>query len=132
MSATKRILLVDDDEFILICVKRMLEPRFEFDTAVGAQQALDAVTTRGPFAVIVTDMRMPGMSGIELLSRTREISPQTVGLLLSGDGHTDQTDASIKNGVVFRLVEKPCDSAELTQAIEAALAKHERMIQVTV
>jgi len=131
MSATKRILLVDDDEFVLTCIRRMLERRFAFDFAVGANAALEVLAARGPYAVIVTDLRMPGMSGIELLSRAQKLSPNTVGLLLSGGTNSDETDDATRKGIVFRLMEKPCESARLIEAIEEALARHERMIQVT-
>jgi DNA-binding NtrC family response regulator len=109
----------------------MLERRFDFDFAVGANAALEVLAARGPFAVIVTDLRMPGMSGIELLSRAQKLSPHTVGLLLSGGTHSDETDDATRKGIVFRLIEKPCESARLIEAIVEALARHERMIQVT-
>lgn len=131
MSATKRILLVDDDESVLTCIRRMLEWRFDLDFAVGAQNAMEVLAVRGPFAVIVTDLRMPGMSGIEVLSRAQNLSPHTVGLLLSGGTNSDETDDATRKGIVFRLIEKPCESAMLIEAIEEALARHERMIQVT-
>ena len=131
MSAKKRILLVDDDEFILTCIKRMLEKRFDLDVAQGANDALEVFTARGPFAVILSDMRMPGMGGIQLISRAQEFSPSTVGLLLSGDGRCDETDEAIRNGIVLRLLDKPCEADAMAQAIEEALETHESLVQVT-
>jgi DNA-binding NtrC family response regulator len=132
VSATKPILLVDDDEFVLACVQRMIERRFHADVAVGGKQALDVIAARGPFAVILTDMRMPGMNGIQLLSRARQSAPHTVGLLLSGDTYTDEIDDATGKGIVFRLIEKPCSPETLIQSIEEALARHDRLIQVPV
>jgi len=125
MNKNRRILLVDDDEVLLSCLKRMLERQFDVDIAAGPDQALESVTARGPYAVVVSDMHMPRMPGTELLSRIKQVCPDTVGLLLSGNANADEAATEIRNGTVFRLVEKPCPHDELVEILKEALAHYE-------
>src|SRR6185436_19621035 len=98
MSKTMRILFVDDDEFILYCFERMLGRTFDIDVAAGPHRALEAIKARGPYAVVVSDMRMPEMNGLELLSRIEQIHPDTVRVLLSGNADSEETHAAVRNG----------------------------------
>lgn len=72
------ILCVDDDANILHAYKRNLRKEFEWEIAVGPEQGLRMVLSRGPFAVVVSDLQMPGMNGIQFLARVREHAPDTV------------------------------------------------------
>lgn len=125
MSKSRRILFVDDDELILSCFERLLGRRFDLDVAESPEQALEAVSTRGPYAVVVSDMGMPGMNGIELLSKVKQACPDTVGMLLSGNAEFDEADEAARQGIVFRLIQKPCPTEELIQILEEALARYE-------
>jgi DNA-binding NtrC family response regulator len=125
MSEKKRVLLVDDDPQILFCFERLLTNHFDLDVASGPGMALEFIETRGPYAVVVTDLQMPGMSGLELLWKAKQISPQTVGVLMSGNFESDNVTDSIDKGIAYRLVEKPCLPTELIQVIEEALTHHE-------
>ena len=71
----KRILCVDDEPNILMAYKRQFRKHFEIDTAQGGEEALQLLGDGGPYAVIVADMRMPGMNGIELLKKNQGESP---------------------------------------------------------
>ncbi|MCK5334660.1 MAG: response regulator, partial [Gammaproteobacteria bacterium] len=62
----EKILIVDDEPHVLHGYKRALRKRFKIDTAPGGKEALEKVTKDGPYAIVVSDMRMPGMSGLEL------------------------------------------------------------------
>ena len=73
-----RILCVDDDCHVLEACKRQLRRRFHVDTAEGAQAALEAMATTGPYAVILSDMKMPGMDGVEFLARAKGCAPDSV------------------------------------------------------
>ena len=75
------ILLVDDEELVLSSYQRVLRKQYHFDVANSGQKALDMITAGGPYAVVVSDMRMPGMNGVELLCLVKEITPGTVRLM---------------------------------------------------
>jgi DNA-binding NtrC family response regulator len=126
MSEKKRVLLVDDDPQILFCFEQLLKGHFELDVASGPGLALEFITTRGPYAVVVSDLRMPGMSGLELLWKTKEISPRTVGVLMSGSVESDIVTESIDKGIAYRVVEKPCVPSDLIRMIDEALGHYER------
>jgi CheY-like chemotaxis protein len=73
----EKILCVDDELNIVLAMQRQLRKQFHVESALGAEQALATMERDGPFAVIVSDLQMPGMNGLELLGRVRELSPDT-------------------------------------------------------
>lgn len=118
-----KILIVDDDDLVLACFERLLSRHFAVDTAVGPYAALDAIQGQGPYAVIMSDLRMPGMNGIQLLERAKELSPHVIGILLSGN--VDSED--VASGAVYRVLDKPCPPAVLSDTLREALARHDRL-----
>ncbi len=114
----ERILFVDDDTNILDGYKRQLRKQFLIETAEGAEKGLDAVKNRGPFAVIVSDLKMPGMDGNNFLSQIKKISPETTRILLTGYADLTSAMSAINNGNIFRLLTKPCDKKDLVLALE--------------
>src|SRR5262249_53672011 len=77
-----RILLVDDEQHVLAGYERQLRKAFAVDTAVSGDLGLATLASRGPYAVIVSDMRMPGLSGAQFLARARQEAPESVRMLL--------------------------------------------------
>ena len=122
------ILFVDDDPRILKSFQRTLSREFKISLAESPAAALKMLAEQGPFAVLVTDMKMPEMNGIELLSRARKISPDTVRILLTG--HADQQTAidAVNTGEVFRFLTKPCDSETMTPILRAATRQYQLVI----
>lgn len=115
------ILFVDDEENVLLGLKRMLRGRRnEWDMAFagGGQEALE-YQSENPAAVIVSDMRMPGMDGAALLSRVRELHPHTLRIILSGFADKEAILQTI--GPSHRYLAKPCDADTLANAIESSL-----------
>jgi response regulator RpfG family c-di-GMP phosphodiesterase len=125
---SERILVVDDDMHLLSAMRRQLNERFEVDTAQGGAVAVDminqAVGRRDPFAVVVCDMRMPGMDGIETLKRIREASPDTVRIMLTGNADQQTAIEAINQGAIFRFFSKPCPPERLVGGLEAALEQY--------
>jgi response regulator RpfG family c-di-GMP phosphodiesterase len=119
-----RILCVDDDPAILAGFQRNLRRLGEIDIAPTGGDALQMVEAFGPYAVVVADMHMPGMDGVTVLSRIRELSPDTVRLMLTGaeDGHT--AAGAVNQGQIFRFLAKPCPPDELAAAVAAAVRQH--------
>src|SRR5580700_10799344 len=99
----------------------MLQGDSDIMTAAGGEDGLVLLRTQGPFAIVISDMRMAGMDGVESLMRVRQAAPSTVRLLLTG--HIDLKGAvdAVNEGHVFRLLMKPCAQAVLTEAINTAL-----------
>lgn len=121
---TDNILLVDDDPNILHGYRRSLRKHFRFDTACGAEEALRKIEQNGPFAVVVSDMRMPGMDGLQLLSRLKEIFPDTVRIMLTGNVDQKTAVDAVNKGQVLKFLTKPCDPEMLAAAIEDGLSQY--------
>lgn len=118
---TVKILLVDDDENVLSGYHRVLRRRYDLDVALGGLQALQALEQHGPYAVIVADMQMPGMNGVELLQKVQEDYPATQRLMLTGNLDQHTAMEAINRGKVFRFLTKPCTPDDLSTALEGAL-----------
>lgn len=117
-----RILFVDDDPNVLGGLRRMLRPfreRWEMEFAPSGPAALEALGAGAPFDVVVSDMRMPGMDGAELLTRVRERWPGILRFVLSGQ--TDQELALRATGPAHQFLSKPCDGQLLISTIQRAL-----------
>ncbi|MGC4071257.1 MAG: response regulator [Nibricoccus sp.] len=123
------ILFVDDDPNILASFQRSYRKVFEFDTAAGGQEALACHEKSGPYAVIVCDMRMPGMDGIEVLEEFRRRSPGTVRLMLTGNADQQTAVEAVNRGQIFRFVNKPIAPEDLAPVITAAL-DHFKLLQI--
>ncbi|WHZ15305.1 MAG: Two-component transcriptional response regulator, RocR family / Domain of unknown function [Nitrospira sp.] len=118
-----RILCVDDDVNILEGFKRQLRKEFTFETAVGPEQGLRMVAEQGPFAVVVSDLKMPGMNGIEFLTKVRDHEPDTVRVLLTGNAELKTAIEAINHGQIFRFLTKPCTPELLSETLRAALVQ---------
>lgn len=124
MNPRPRILCVDDEPHLLDGLARNL--RFGFDVTVAASGAagLDLLAQNGPFAVVVSDMQMPGMTGAEFLGRVRVQAPDTVRVLLTGRADLTGAIAAVNEGHVFRFLTKPCDADLFRKTMEAAVHQY--------
>lgn len=121
---TERILCVDDDPNVLQAYRRTLRKQFLLDCAEGPEEALEAVNQHGPYAVVVSDMRMPGMNGVELLAEVRRRAPQTVRMMLTGNADLDTALQAVNEGHIFRFLTKPCPPEVFAKALEAGLEQY--------
>jgi serine/threonine-protein kinase len=128
-QAKTRILFVDDEERILTALKSIFRGKYHVLTAANGQEALDFIR-RFRIPVIVSDQRMPGMLGVDLLRRSREISPDSVRILLTGYSDLASIVGSINDGEVYRFISKPWDNQELQQVIAEATAIGNRMLEL--
>jgi len=120
-----RILFVDDDRNLLAAMQRTMRKRFSFEIAAGGEEALQIVKSKGPFAVIVVDMSMPLMNGVEVLEAIGAISPDTVRVMLTGNADQRTAAEAVNRGNVFRFLSKPCAPEELTATLDTALKQYE-------
>jgi response regulator RpfG family c-di-GMP phosphodiesterase len=123
-----RILFVDDDEKILRSFNRTLSEEFAVVTAASPEEALHVLEEQGPFPVIVSDMKMPGMSGLELLARSREISPDSVQILLTGFADVETAMHAVNHGGLFRFLTKPCDLETLSSALRDGVRQYRLIV----
>jgi response regulator RpfG family c-di-GMP phosphodiesterase len=119
-----KILLVDDEPNVIRACERLLHNRFEMDAAVGAAEALAAIKAKGPYAVMLSDMRMPQMDGLELLTRVKSLSPDTIRIMLTGYADVKTALTAVNEGNIFRFLTKPCDKQTLTSALTAGLTQY--------
>lgn len=119
-----RILCVDDDINVLEAFKRQLRKEFNLETAVGPEEGLRIVMEHGPFAVVVSDLKMPGMNGIEFLSKVRDHEPDTVRVLLTGNAELKVAIDAINEGQIFRFLTKPCAPELIAKTLRAALIQN--------
>jgi response regulator RpfG family c-di-GMP phosphodiesterase len=121
---SERILLVDDDPNLLAACRRNLRGKFDITTAEGAQQALDLLDPAEPFAVILADMRMPGIDGVQLLAKVKDIAPDTVRMMLTGNADLESAAQAVNEGQIFRFLTKPCPPELLVKSLAAGLKQH--------
>jgi response regulator RpfG family c-di-GMP phosphodiesterase len=123
-----KVLFVDDEPHILAGYERNLRRQFDVETALGGEPGLEAVEKRGPFEVIVSDMRMPRMDGIRFLAAAKELAPDSVRMMLTG--HADLEDAIkvVNQGNIFRFLTKPCPSEIIAKALDDGVRQYRLII----
>ena len=121
------VLCVDDERAVLDGLSLHLRRRFQVLTAQSGPEALAVLGREPSVAVVMSDMRMPGMDGATFLARAREAAPDTVRLLLTGQAHIDAAIAAINEGRIFRFLTKPCPPQTMMAAVEAAAEQHRLM-----
>jgi len=120
----EKILLVDDEQFVLDGLQRQLRKKYDVSTAKSGEEGLQRIILEGPFAVILSDMRMPVMDGIAFLTEVRKIAPESVRMMLTGNADQQTAAAAINRGAIFRFLTKPCSHEDLTAALDAALDQY--------
>jgi response regulator RpfG family c-di-GMP phosphodiesterase len=120
----EKILLVDDDRNLLDSFRRQFRKSLHFETATSGADGVQAVRDGGPFAVVISDMMMPNMNGIEFLSRIRKISPNTVRIMLTGNANLDTAIDAVNDGNIFRFLNKPVESEQLYRVIIDAIEQY--------
>ncbi len=124
----QQILFVDDDSNLLAALNRRLRKQFDLELAVGPAQGLVIAEQEGPFAVVVADMRMPGMDGVEFLQRIRDMSPDTVRIMLTGNADLQTAIDAVNEGNIFRFLTKPCPYEIMSAALNAGLEQYRLVI----
>jgi two-component system probable response regulator PhcQ len=124
----KRILLVDDEPHVLSALKRVLRARFAGEASIEVQADPTVALARvreTAFDVVVSDFRMPQMSGIEFLNQVRELQPHAVRLILSASYEFETIQRAVNEAEVFRYMAKPWSDVDVVVQIGAALEKAE-------
>jgi response regulator RpfG family c-di-GMP phosphodiesterase len=119
-----RILFVDDEPNVLNAIRRQLANKFKLEIAVGPKEGLAAISQNGGFAVVVSDLRMPLMDGNKFLAKVRDISPDTIRMMLTGNADLEAAIEAVNKGNVFRFLTKPCDEKDLISVLNVGLDQY--------
>lgn len=119
-----KILCVDDEPNVLNGLRRQLHGQFELEFAEGGEAALELLENSGPFGVVLSDMRMPGMDGAELLAKVRERYPDTTRIMLTGNSDLLTAIRAVNEGNIFRFLNKPCGPEDLVRALTDGLEQN--------
>ena len=123
-SERPRILIVDDEEAILETMTFTFMDLYEVLTTSDPTQALQIMEENQPIAVVITDQRMPGMTGVELLSETYQRFPETIRIILTGFADAEATVKAINDGHIYGYVDKPWEPDELKAIVKRATELH--------
>lgn len=123
-----RIVCVDDEPRVLKGLRRRIGRAYDVSVAESGLDALTLMRETAAFQVVVSDMRMPGMSGAEFLALVRGEFPDTVRILLTGQSDLEDAIAAVNEGNIFRFLSKPCPPEVLMPALADAV-EHARLIQ---
>ncbi len=120
----KKILCVDDDEHILESYRRSIRKFFQIETALGGEEGLQKEADSGPFAVVVSDLKMPGMDGIQFLTKMRACAPDSVRIMLTGQADLNTAIDAVNEGNIFRFLTKPCTVEALLKAVSDGVEQY--------
>lgn len=132
-----RLLLVDDEEYILKSIRRVLRRGdWQIETASDAEEGLKALERFTP-EVVISDFRMPGMNGVEFLSRVKAQVPRAQRIMLTGQADQQAIEEAINRSEIFRFISKPWNDSHLVLTVKSAFeqyalqAENERLLRVT-
>ncbi len=116
-----KLLVVDDEENILRAISRLLmDEDLDVLTATSGEEALRILGSNRDVGVIVSDQRMPGLTGVDFLEKARRIAPDTIRIMLTGYADVNAAVDAINRGGAYRYVAKPWKDEELVQIIREA------------
>ncbi len=121
-----KVLLVDDEASVLDSFCRGLRKKFKVTTASSGQEALELLKRSPNFAVVISDMRMPGMSGLELLAKVRDLSPDTIRIMLTGNADQQTVIDAINQGEIYKFLTKPCDISIMSDTIAEGISRYKQ------
>ena len=113
--------MVDDEEQIVKSFKRRLRKQFSVDVALSGDQGLELVQNNGPYSVVVSDYRMPGMNGVEFLHQVKKTAPDSLRIMLTGFADLQTAMKAVNECQVFRFLAKPCPPEILIESLNQAV-----------
>ncbi|MDH3521746.1 MAG: response regulator [Myxococcales bacterium] len=128
-ASLPKILVVDDEEAILETMIYTFQDDYEVFTSTSARRALEILDENEPFAVVLTDQRMPDMSGVDFVAEVCKRHPSTVRMILTGFSDMEAIIQAINDGHVYAYITKPWESEQLKQLMKQAVAHHRLMIE---
>ena len=121
----KKILLVDDDAYLLTILSRQLGRHFSIESYTSPREALAALGNGQEYCVVVADMLMPEANGIEFLQQVRQAAPDVIRMILTGNADMDAAVRAVNQGHIFYFLTKPCSPDEMVRALQAGVRQYE-------
>lgn len=128
MNKRRKVLFVDDEQNILDTFRASLRKRFKVETALGPLEGVEKLKTSGPYAVVVSDLKMPDMDGITFLSKVQELSPDSVRIMLTGHADLNSAISAVNDGAVFRFLTKPSPMEVMIRTLEIATKQYSLVV----
>jgi putative two-component system response regulator len=119
-------LIIDDEPGLAENLCHLLRPDFDAEPALTAEEAFDRIESGERFAVVLSDLQLPGMDGATLLGRIQELAPETTRMLFTGLYDMEVASRALSEGRIFRFLAKPCAVEELARVLEEGILRHRR------
>ena len=130
-SAYADVLIIDDDPYMLEALKRCLRSYFNVQTLTDPWAALESIRAGAKYAVVVADIHMPKMSGIEFLCRLADLDPKAIRIAITGLIQIETRRAAMERAHVFHFLTKPCSTHHVIEVIEDAVEAYQRNVSTT-
>ena len=127
-TSVRNLLIIDDETDILKALRRQFRQHYTIHLANSAAEGYE-IMTQVPIQVIISDQRMPGMSGVEFFDQVKSEFPDAIRLLLTGYADIQSVIAAINDGHVFRYIAKPWNPEELDTIVGEAFVKHDLIVE---
>jgi putative nucleotidyltransferase with HDIG domain len=119
-----RVLFVDDEPSVLEGLRRAVYTEFVADLALGPDEGIAKLRSHGPYPIVVSDMRMPGMDGAQFLAASRNISPASIRVMLTGLDDMEAAGRAVNEGQIFRFLTKPVTREKLVDTLRQCNAQY--------
>ena len=126
----EKILFVDDDEKFLNLYEKKFSNKYEIHTAKDAKSAIKMLNHNDSFAVIIADMFMPEINGIEFLEKVKDKSPDSIRIIITGECNLDIAIQAINRGNVFHFLTKPCTKEEIKSILDSGIEKYKETVSL--
>ena len=128
LKQSHRILVVDDEPTNLLMLEKLLKADYTVCTAASGEQAVEWLK-REEFSLLITDQRMPGMKGTELLRHSQLLRPMMVSMLLTSNKDSQTFIDAVVNSGAVRVVTKPWEAQDLLSVVETSLKMYESNLE---
>ncbi len=130
-DTAKKILFVDDEPHVLSGIRRHLRGIFEVDTATSSAEGLEMIEDRGHYAVVVSDLHMDEMDGMEFLREVRRVSPDSVCVVLTGYADLEVAVEAVNERRIYRFLTKPCPGEKLIKTLNECLEHYLQVVSMS-
>jgi two-component system, response regulator, stage 0 sporulation protein F len=118
MESTKKILYVDDEPINLFLFKKLFEKKYKVETALSGTEGLEKLQTHHDIKLVVSDMKMPFMNGLEFVAMAKERNPDLICYILTGYDITSEISAALGQRLIHHYFKKPMDEKQMMELFE--------------